>query len=219
MRSMSPVERADLYAAGTKVQYEHETTLMLQGHIGRELFLLLDGFVKVTAVSESGTQVLLAFRAKGDLVGEFSVLDDKPRSATVTAVGAVVAVRVSRTRFRDFLQQHPGTLQKITGSVLSKMRSATGHRIAVRALDAKGRLARVLLDLTLRYGEDVGEGIVIGMPLAQFELGALASVSESTTERILKEFREAGLVITKYRRILVQKPEALRALAGSLETP
>ncbi|MEO3788011.1 Crp/Fnr family transcriptional regulator [Actinocorallia sp. B10E7] len=217
MDSLTAAERAAFLAAGTRMQYEHESTLILQGNMDREVYLLVDGFVRVTATSDTGNTALLAFRAKGDLVGEFSVLDEKPRSATVEAVGALVAVRISEVRFWRLLNEAPGIHHKITKSVLLKMRMATGHRVASRALDARGRLARVLYELSRRHGVPKKEGIEITLPITQFELGALASVSESTTERILKDFRESGLIRTHYRRVLILKTEELKRSAQSIE--
>ncbi|GAA3230909.1 Crp/Fnr family transcriptional regulator [Actinocorallia longicatena] len=213
MASLSEAEQRDFQSAGTKVQYEHEAALLLEGGRERDLFILVDGYVKVTAAGQAGADILLAIRGPGDLVGEFSLLDEHPRTASVFAVGAVVAVRIGQSRFHGFVERHPEVYRKITNSVLAKMRSSTHYRVSSRTLDAKARLAQVLFDLAERYGEWKPDGLMIIMPLTQFELGALAAVGESTAERILKDFRDAGLVRTRYRQVLVKDLAALGAIS------
>jgi CRP/FNR family transcriptional regulator, cyclic AMP receptor protein len=57
--------------------------------VPQDVFVLRSGRVKVSAVASSGRQVLLAFRGPGDLVGELSALDERPRSASIVALEPV----------------------------------------------------------------------------------------------------------------------------------
>ena len=89
-------ERIALLAAGSPVKFPDDGILVLQGDPGDGLYVLTDGMVKVTVAAESGTETMLAVRSRGDLIGEFAVLDGEPRTATARAVGAVSAIRISR---------------------------------------------------------------------------------------------------------------------------
>lgn len=209
LAALSAEERDNLLKSGTEVGYAHGAMLIVQGERGEEVFVLLSGFVKVTAVDENGDEALLAVRSRGDLVGELAALDGAPRTATVSAIGKVVAVRVSRARFLEFLARHPPAASKILESVLAKFRAATEKRVAARSADARLRLAQVLHELATRYGEPTSEGVAIALPLTQFDLSKLAMLGESTTERVLREFRKAGLVETRYRKIVVRDLAAL----------
>lgn len=219
LASLDPADRADLLALGTRVQFAHDQVLVLQGDPGEELYVLLDGFVKVTVATETGLQLPLMVRGRGELVGEFAVMDSGERTATVSAVGAVVAVRIGRTRFQEFAARHPDADHRIAVSVLGKMRAAIRRRAEARTWDARARLAAVLHELATDYGEPVPEGTMIGMPLSQFELGGLAAVAESTAERVLKGLRQDGLVLTRYRRIVVCDLAALAAIRDGARKP
>jgi CRP-like cAMP-binding protein len=93
----------------------------------------------------------------------------------------------------------------VTRSVLAKMRAETDRHAAERNWGARERLAQVIFDLASGYGEKADDGgIVIPLPLTQMELGELAGVAVSTTERVLAEFRREGLIQTGYREIEVR---------------
>jgi CRP-like cAMP-binding protein len=89
--------------------------------------------------------------------------------------------------------------------VVAKLRAGTERHAAERNWGARERLAQVIYDLATGYGEKADDdgGVIIPLPLTQLELGELAGVAISTTERVLAEFRRAGLIQTGYREIAV----------------
>jgi len=205
MGSLTPGDRAALLAAGSRVQFNDDDILVMQGDIGDVLYVLTGGMVKISVSAETGTDTMLAVRSRGDLIGEFAVLDGMPRSATVRAVGMVGAVRISAAQFAAFTEAHPAALPAITRSLVAKVRSETERHAAERNWGARERLAQVLYELASGYGEksDGGE-VVIPLPLTQMELGELAGVAVSTTERVLADFRKEGIIATGYREVAIR---------------
>lgn len=198
-------ERTALLSAGTRMQFIDDDILVLQGEAGDALYVLTGGMVKVTVCAETGAETIVAVRSRGDLVGEFAVLDGLPRVATARAVGMVGAVRIPGARFAEFGQAYPAALLAVTRSVVAKMRAETERHAAERSWGARKRLAQVIYDLASGYGQQDEDGaVVIPLPLTQMELGELAGVAVSTTERVLADFRREGLVVTRYREIVVR---------------
>jgi CRP-like cAMP-binding protein len=101
-------------------------------------------------------------------------------------------------------------------SLTEKLRATTSKRIAARSLDPATLLARTLHELAIAYGTPSAEGIVIDLPLTQADLGGLAAVAQSTAERILKDFRDQGILLSRYRQSVVLDLEALRRRAWEL---
>jgi CRP/FNR family cyclic AMP-dependent transcriptional regulator len=183
---------------------------------GDGLYVLTDGMVKVTVAAESGTETMLAVRSRGDLIGEFAVLDGEPRTATARAVGAVSAIRISRARFTEFGQRYPAAQTTITKSLVAKMRAATERHAAERTCGARERVAQVLYELAEDYGEQAGDGaVVIPLLITQSELGELAGVAVSTTERVLGDLRKEGVIATRYRKIAIRDMAVLGAIRFS----
>jgi CRP/FNR family transcriptional regulator, cyclic AMP receptor protein len=205
MASLGDSERSALLSTGKPVQFNDDGILVLQGEFGDALYVLTDGMVKVIVAAESGAETTVAVRSRGDLIGEFAVLDGMPRTATARAVGTVGAVRIGRASFLAFGDQYPAVLGTVTRSLVAKMRSATERHAAERTWGARKRLAKVIYELAADYGEPAGDGdVVIPLPLTQMELGELAGVAVSTTERVLAEFRRKGIIATGYREIAIR---------------
>ena len=209
-------ERAALLRTGTSVRFADDEILVLQGDVGDFLYVLTEGKVKVLVSAESGVETMLAIRARGDLVGEFAVLDAKPRTATARAIGPVSARRVSRADYTEFTAAYPSVTSLIFTYVLGKMRASTVRRAAERTWGAKGLLAQELYDLAAEHGEQ-GPGGVVRVPITQAELGQLAGVAVSTTERVLKELRARGIIATRYGATEVRDMAALAAIRFSEE--
>jgi len=216
--TLAEAERAALLRAGTLVQCHNDEVLVLQGDAGDFLYVLTEGKVKVLVAAESGAETMLAVRSRGDLVGEFALLDSKPRTATARAIGAVTARRVSRADFADFIAAFPAVKDLIFNHMLGKMRESTTRHAAERVWGAKERLAQELYDLAREQGVLQADGVV-RIPITQAELGQLAGVAVSTTERVLKEFREIGIIATRYGVTEVREMAALATIRFPEENP
>lgn len=213
---LGDADRTALLTAGTPVQFTDDAILVRQGDAGDGLYVLTGGMVKISVAAETGTETTLAVRSRGDLIGEFAVLDGLPRTATARAVGAVGAIRITRSRFAAFSQQYPTAQGPLARSLVAKIRSATERHAAERTWGARKRIAQVLYELAASYGEPGQDGALeIPLPITQSELGELAGVAVSTTERILSELRKDGVIATGYREIAVRDMDALGALRFS----
>jgi CRP/FNR family transcriptional regulator, cyclic AMP receptor protein len=211
--SLPEAERAALVAAGTPVHFEDDQIMLVQGDTGDFVYVLTGGLVKVVVAAESGAETTLAIRSRGDLVGEFALLDEKPRTATVRAAGEATALKVGGAAFRAVTGS--GAAQAaVTRYVMGKLRETTERRAAERVWDARERLAQVLYELGQDRVEPGPDG-TIRIPLTQADLGDLAGVAVSTAERILKDLRRQGVVSTRYREVAIKDMAQLGSLRYS----
>lgn len=203
-----------LLQLGTLVQYAGPSRILIrEGERSRFVVVILDGVVKVTGQAGDGRDALLAIRVGGDAVGEFAALDDRPRSATVTTCGALVARVIKCADFLDCLRRHPDISQAVSQSIVSKIRVANARRLDFSGCDVRTRLARVLYEIAVSYGTLAGNQSVLRWPLTQPELASLAGGAEPTVHRVLREFRAEGIVSTGYRAITVLDLKRLRRIA------
>ncbi len=86
--------------------YSPGSVLISQGEKGLGLFMLLKGTVRITrANSPDGAEEVLGTAGAGEVIGELALLDDLPRSATVTAVDEVTVLSLPLWEFRRFLRR------------------------------------------------------------------------------------------------------------------
>ncbi|WP_059008146.1 Crp/Fnr family transcriptional regulator [Streptomyces specialis] len=210
---LPPAARDRLLGLGALTRYPVGRVLMREAEETTFVLILLDGVVKATGRTHDNRDALLAVRMGGDLVGEFAAVDGRPRSATVTTCGPVVARVVTRGDFLHCTRHDPRIAQAVDESIVAKLRVATTHRIDFTGCDAPTRLARVLYQITMTYGERVGAGAVIRWPITQPELATLAGTAEPTVHKALRRLRDEGVVSTGYRTFRVENLAELRALA------
>lgn len=109
------------YSAGTK--------LMSQGDTGVGLYVIKSGKVRIVHTSSTGEEEELAIVDAGNVLGEMSLLDDLPRSASVIAIDDVTALLLPIWEFRTVLQSHPDIAVKLLAVLSRRLRKAEnrGH--------------------------------------------------------------------------------------------
>lgn len=86
--------------------------------------------MKVSVGSVEGEEVILDVLEVGSLVGELSVMDGKPRSATVSALSPVEVLAVGAVAFNEFLDRHPQVLRGLFIEVIDRLRARVRQRAA-----------------------------------------------------------------------------------------
>jgi CRP/FNR family transcriptional regulator, cyclic AMP receptor protein len=211
VQRLPEAERAALLDAGVLLRFEDDQILLVQGDAGDFLYVLLSGLVKVIVGAVSGAQTTIAIRSRGDLIGEFALLDNKPRTATARAAGPVTALKVGGGAFLALAGRSPAVQAAVTRYLLDKMRTTTERRAAERVWEARERIAQVLYELGQKHAQPDSDR-TIRIPITQSELGELAGVAVSTAERVLKELRKQGAVSTRYREITIRDIAYLRSI-------
>jgi CRP-like cAMP-binding protein len=98
---------------------------MKQGDTGVGLYVITSGHVKTTlAKNPDRAEVDLGTYGPGSVLGEMALLDDLPRSATVTAVDDVTAVLLPVWEFRTAIRSHPEIALKLLGVLSRRLRKA-----------------------------------------------------------------------------------------------
>lgn len=211
---LSPQELERFHALGRRQRYPRASTLFREGETSDWVVLLLAGRVKVSVFSAIGSEILLAIREPGTLLGELSALDGEPRSATVTALDTVEALIVTAEDFRSFLESHPHASLRLLQLLTRRLRDADRKRIEFGSYDTVGRVARRLLELAERFGETTEErGVRISLSLSQEELAGWVGSSRESLNKALRALQLRGWIETGRRRIQILDLEALRRRA------
>ncbi|WP_336081102.1 Crp/Fnr family transcriptional regulator [Nocardia sp. SSK8] len=205
-----------LLDAGTRRQWSTGSALMNEGDRSDHVVIIHAGRVKVTSAAESGKQVLLAIRGPGDLLGEFSAIDGRARSATVTALSAVSATVVPGQAFRAMLRTDGRAAFAMLQVVIHRLREADVQRLEYGAHTVTERVSRLLLDYAARYGQADDDRVVITLPLTQDELAHAAGASREAVAKSLRLLRDRKAVRTGRRRIELLQLGLLAELAGGV---
>jgi CRP-like cAMP-binding protein len=185
----------DLFESATSVKISADELLFLAGDAGDGCYRVDDGLLKVTMVSRSGTERILAFLGPGAIVGELSIIDGLPRSASVVAVRDAELSFISRAVFEQCANKHPDVYKSLVSVLAARLRETDEVIAAESFLPLKGRVACTLLELAQTFGQDVGSGrIVIRQKIGQSDLAAMAGIARENVSRILNDWKRRKLV-------------------------
>ena len=90
--------------------------LCTEGEIGHEFFVIVDGKVKIT---RKGRRI--ATRGSGDFVGEIALLEEMPRTATVTAETPLRLFVLTSRDFRHLLDENPSVERKVLRALARRL--------------------------------------------------------------------------------------------------
>ena len=129
------------------------------------------------------------FNRPGSVVGELSMIDGVPRSASVMALQDSKLSFISRAAFQAFGEARPELYRYLTTLLARRLRFTNDTVAATSFLSLKGRVARVLLSLAEEFGRDVGRGrVVIQQKVSQDDLAGMAGVARENVSRVLHDW-------------------------------
>ncbi len=210
---MSPDELSDLRTRGKPRRFRRGAALFNEGDRSDHVALIVGGRVKIFSPTDDGREILLAIREPGDLLGDFSAIDGEPRSATATALEDVETVVVTADEFRRFLEGHPRLAVRMLETLTQRLRDADRKRVEFAAFDSVGRVARRLVELAERFGEQDESGVRIALSLSQEELAGWTGASREAVSKALQSLRSRGWLETRRRGITILDLDALRRRA------
>ncbi|MFL6239398.1 MAG: Crp/Fnr family transcriptional regulator [Actinomycetes bacterium] len=202
--------RTEFLRRGIRRRYPAGATLFAEGDRSDRCFWLERGNVKIVQVTADGREVLLGVRGGGELIGDWSVIDGLPRSASAVALEPIDAIQLDAMQFLGFLEASPKATLWMLRSVLHRLRDSDRKRAEFASSDAAGRLARRLAELADQHGQPVDGGVLITLPLSQEELAGWTGASREAIAKALAQFRNRGWLSTERRRITVHDLEGLR---------
>lgn len=215
-RFLSEDEWRSLEVYGRPRRFRTRQRLFREGEPGDHVLAIRSGRVKVSVQTRSGREILLAVKEPGDLVGELSVIDGRPRSATAIALDPVDALVVPAPAFAEFVESHPRIAVRLLRTLAAQIRDADRRSVDRDTGDITCRVARRLVDLAERLGEHRGSGVEITLALSQDDLAAWVGATREATSRALGGLRADGCLTTGRQRIVLTDLPALRRKALEL---
>lgn len=186
---------AQLFASSTLQDVKAGDPLFLVGDRGDGCYRIEKGVAKICVTSPAGDERILAVVGRGAIVGELSLIDGLPRSASIFAIRDTTFRFVSRKTFDDCKKDHPELYTYLTAILAARLREADEALAAATFLPVKGRVARAILELAEFFGKELdGRRIMIQGPISQADLAAMAGVARENVSRTLSEWRRRKLI-------------------------
>jgi CRP-like cAMP-binding protein len=186
------------------VLYEHET--------GSALFVIVEGKVKISRVSDDGREVILTILNDSDFFGEMAILDGLSRSANVTAMEDSELFIIQRNDFIALLHTHSEISIALLKELTQRMRAADLKIKSLSLKDAEGKVATVILQLADDLGKIKNGTVEIEKLPLQHDLANMAGTSRETISRTLHSLVKKELIELKGSKLKIINYEKFKEL-------
>jgi CRP/FNR family transcriptional regulator, cyclic AMP receptor protein len=195
LAALPPELSQSLFAKARPVSLKADQTLFVAGDEGDGCYRVEDGLLKASIAAPAGGERILAVLGPGSVVGELSMIDGGPRSASVTALRDSKLSFVGRTAFEAFGQSRPDLYRHVATLLARRLRDTDDALVATNFLSVKGRVARALLSLADAFGRDLDQGrILIRQKVSQSDLAAMAGIARENVSRVLHDWASRSVV-------------------------
>ena len=187
--------------------FSKDNVIILAEEEGDTLFILKNGQVKVSIVSEEGREVILSLLGPGSVFGELSLLDGKPRSANVVATEETELLMLRRADFLQLIYKTPQIATALLAELATRMRKTDRQIEGLALLDVTSRISDTLLQLATEQGAETTDGVTIESRPTQQELANMSGTTRETVSRVLKRLEGQGYINRNGRKITILREE------------
>jgi CRP/FNR family transcriptional regulator len=187
--------------------------LFMEGDDGDALYVVIDGKMKLTRAAADGRENLLSVIGPGEMFGELSLFDPRPRTSSASAVTDAVLAALKHEALMPLLRERPDVSFQMLRGLAQRLRRANDVTADLVFTDVPGRVAKNLLDLAERFGNQETDGLHVHHDLTQEELAQLVGASRETVNKALADFAARGWLQISARSVLILDAERLRKRA------
>ena len=193
--SMLTASQAESVAdAVVKCRFKRGESIVEQGKKSNALSIILTGRARVMSTDARGREVILATMQPGDYVGEMSLIDNEPHSATVRAEIQTDVLVLGRLEFARCLPENSSMAYAVMKGLVQRLRHADRKIESLALMDVYGRVARALLEFSSR---DVAGNAVIRDKVSRQDLAKMVGASREMVSRVMKDLEERGFIETR----------------------
>jgi CRP/FNR family transcriptional regulator, cyclic AMP receptor protein len=200
--------------AALPVKLRAREVLFHAGDAGASCYYLRSGAAKASVVARDGQERLLAILGPGALIGELSLFDDQPRSATVSALRPCQLMQLTKSAFFRLADSNPQVYRQALRLLTARLRGTNDSVVAQGTVTVLGRVARAFTSLADGLGEEQDGGrILLAQRITQTDIAAMAGVARENANRAISELMHDGVLSRDRGYYAIEKPEALADLS------
>lgn len=191
-RSLSETQANVLAQAAQKKLFKRNERIVENGQQTHSLFIILSGSARVTLVDDKGRELILAQLQAGDFIGEMSLLDNEPHSASVVADSVVDTLVFERAAFNHCMHENGALTVAIMRSFVERMRKANQKICDLALVGVYGRVYGRLKEMASPISPD--NTVAVVKKFSRSVLAKEVGASREMVSRALKDFEKQGCI-------------------------
>jgi CRP-like cAMP-binding protein len=208
---LSDIEMKEIVKLAVRQIYKKDNMILIEEEIGSTMFIILDGRVKISRISDDGREVILSILSEGDFFGEMSILDGQNRSANVVTLEDSTIMVIRREDFLQMLHDYPQIAINLLKELAQRLRKSDSQIKSLSLQNATGKVASTLLRIADDSGKIHKGQVEIPRLPPQQDLANMAGTSRETISRVLKALNKEGYLKKEGSRLIILDYESFRS--------
>ncbi len=196
--------------------YEKGEIIFFEEDNSKNLYLLVNGQVKLTMLSPDGKEKVLTILQEGDLFGEISLFDHNPHPVTAEVQKKARLLTLPFDKLENMIIDKPRLALKIIEALSKKTRLLTSQVRDLVFHDAVERMASLLIRFGKDFGREENGGIKIDLILTHQEIANLLGVSRVTVTKTINKLIDENLITIEDKHIVIKDQDELRKIVHGL---
>jgi CRP/FNR family cyclic AMP-dependent transcriptional regulator len=207
---LNPEELQKLSLIAKKQNLGPGSVVFFEGDRSDSLYVILSGSVKVYQTTNDGREKILKTFGKGDIFGEFAMIDGQPRSAAVATLEKTEMLTLNHRDFRTFATAAPEILWKVLEALCERLRKTTEDVTDIAYRDVPYRLLKALIELAEKSGQKYKDGVKIAVQLSSQDLANRVASNPQRVARLMNRFQDENLILMEDDGLVVPDLKALK---------
>jgi len=193
--------------------YRKKETIYLEGEPCTGFYVIRTGRVKLIRSSRDGKEQILKILQAGELFGMEVFHEGKHHSNTAIAMDDGDLCFVSRVDFFRILSKEPSIARKVIVALSRELNQAYEKIGSMGLMNAREKMANLLCTLASEYGVAENGTVRLQLTLSRMEIAELLGITQETSIRLLKGFKDEGLIDIRRKEILINSLEQLKEVS------
>jgi CRP-like cAMP-binding protein len=181
-----------LIAGKSRREYLTGDSIYSQGDPANAVFYIQSGKIKLTVVSMSGKEAVIAHLPAGSFFGEASLAGESHRISSANALQPSTIIRIEKTVMQELLHREPEFAEQFLAHLLSRNIRMQADLVDHLFNSSEKRLARLLM-LMANFGQD-SKPIPVIAKISQETLAEMIGTTRSRVSFFLNRFRDLGYI-------------------------
>ncbi len=195
--------------------YSKRDVIFLEGDAVEGLYVVRTGRVKLLRGSLKGKEQIIKILNPGDILGFEIFYGGDTYTNTAIVMEDCDLCYIKKDDFFTIIDRDSNLARKLILSLGRELNEAYGRIGNLGLLNAREKMAHLLATLAGEYGVDAGDGrIRLNLTLSRLEIAELLGITQETSIRLLKGFKEEGIISIKRKEIIIISPKRLMTIAG-----
>jgi CRP/FNR family cyclic AMP-dependent transcriptional regulator len=193
--SLDDPDRTAIAARMRRVAFDPDQMIFSRGDPGREIYLVLEGRIRLSILSSDGRELSFAHAGPGSIFGEIATLDGGERTAGATAISRVQAMALPQRAMLELIENNPKVAKAAIHFLCTRLRETDQRLEAIALHRIEVRLARLMLSaLKLQSPGATGQNVALDLGMSQGELALLIGASRPKVNIALTMLEDMGAI-------------------------